>query len=86
MIALLLAGAIALVFTLLLTPLFIRLFTGSAGASSSATTGRRSHHAKRGTPTMGGIVFIFGAVLGYFVGHWISSEPADRSPACSCSS
>ncbi|MEQ1736189.1 MAG: phospho-N-acetylmuramoyl-pentapeptide-transferase, partial [Rhodoglobus sp.] len=34
-----------------------------------------THHTKRGTPTMGGIVFIVGAILGYLVGHVVSGVP-----------
>ena len=30
---------------------------------------------KRGTPTMGGIVFIIGSILGYLVGHAVSGVP-----------
>ncbi|MFZ2963172.1 MAG: phospho-N-acetylmuramoyl-pentapeptide-transferase [Rhodoglobus sp.] len=79
MIALLLAGGIGLVFTLFVTPLFVRLFRGLGWGQFIRDDGPQSHHAKHGTPTMGGIIFIFGAVLGYFVGHWISSEPVTLS-------
>jgi len=78
MIALLLSGAIALAFTLLLTPLFIRLFNKLGWGQFIRDDGPKSHHAKRGTPTMGGIVFILGAVFGYFAGHLIVSEPFTR--------
>jgi phospho-N-acetylmuramoyl-pentapeptide-transferase len=78
-IALLLAGAFSLVFTLFLTPVFIRLFVRLGWGQFIRDDGPQSHHAKRGTPTMGGIVFILGSVLGYFVGHWISGEPVTVS-------
>ena len=75
MIALLLGGGIAMMFTLFLTPLFIRLFTSLGWGQFIRDDGPQSHHAKRGTPTMGGIVFILGAITGYFVGHIIADQP-----------
>ncbi|MCU1439410.1 MAG: phospho-N-acetylmuramoyl-pentapeptide-transferase [Rhodoglobus sp.] len=75
MIALLIAGGIALAFSLFLTPLFIRLFTRLGWGQFIRDDGPQSHHAKRGTPTMGGIIFILGAIIGYFLGHLISGEP-----------
>jgi phospho-N-acetylmuramoyl-pentapeptide-transferase len=74
-IALLLAGAFALAFTLFLTPLFIRLFRRLGWGQFIRDDGPQSHHTKRGTPTMGGIIFILGAVLGYFLGHLVAQEP-----------
>ena len=74
MIALLLAGAFSLGFTLFMTPLFIRLFNRLEWGQFIRDDGPQSHHTKRGTPTMGGIVVILGAVLGYFVGHLLSGE------------
>lgn len=78
MVALLLAGGIAMVFTLTLTPLFIKLFNILGWGQFIRDDGPQSHHAKRGTPTMGGIVFIIGAVVGYFAGHLIYGQPVTR--------
>jgi phospho-N-acetylmuramoyl-pentapeptide-transferase len=75
MIALLIAGAFSLAFTLFLTPLFIRLFTRIGWGQFIRDDGPQSHHTKRGTPTMGGIVFLVGAFLGYLVGHGIAGVP-----------
>src|SRR5690349_13182281 len=75
MIALLVAAAVALVFTLFGTPLFIRLFRRLGWGQFIRDDGPQSHHTKRGTPTMGGIVFIAGAVLGYLVGHLATETP-----------
>ncbi|HPM50638.1 MAG TPA: phospho-N-acetylmuramoyl-pentapeptide-transferase, partial [Rhodoglobus sp.] len=61
MIALLIAGGVSLAFTLFLTPLFIRLFTRLKWGQFIRDDGPQSHHTKRGTPTMGGIIFIIGA-------------------------
>jgi len=62
-------------FTLFLTPLFIKLFNKLGWGQFIRDDGPQSHHSKRGTPTMGGIVFILGAVTGYFVGHIVANEP-----------
>jgi len=70
-IALLVAGGFGLTFTLFLTPLFIKLFTRLKWGQFIRDDGPQSHHTKRGTPTMGGIVFITGATLGYAVGHLV---------------
>ena len=71
MIALLVAGGFSLAFTLFLTPLFIKLFNRLKWGQFIRDDGPQSHHTKRGTPTMGGIVFILGAILGYVVGHLV---------------
>ena len=74
MIALLIAGGFSLLFTLFLTPLFVRLFIRLGWGQFIRDDGPQSHHAKHGTPTMGGIVFITGAVLGYLVGHLVAQS------------
>lgn len=78
MIALLIAGGFSLVFTLVTTPLWIRLFKKLGWGQFIREDGPESHHTKRGTPTMGGIVFITGSVLGYLVGHLVTDEPLTR--------
>jgi phospho-N-acetylmuramoyl-pentapeptide-transferase len=70
-IALLVAGGFSLAFTLFLTPLFIRLFKRLKWGQFIRDDGPQSHHTKRGTPTMGGIIFILGATVGYMVGHLV---------------
>jgi phospho-N-acetylmuramoyl-pentapeptide-transferase len=74
MIALLFAAATAMVFTLVLTPLFAKAFRrmnlGQFFRADTPTT----HVVKRGTPSMGGIIFIVAAVLGYFVGKLVGRE------------
>ncbi|WP_309615929.1 phospho-N-acetylmuramoyl-pentapeptide-transferase [Salinibacterium sp.] len=69
MIALLVSGGTGLVFTLFLTPLFIKLFTRLKWGQFIRDDGPQAHHTKRGTPTMGGIIFILGSIVGYVVGH-----------------
>ncbi len=74
MIALLVAAATSMVFTLLLTPLFAKAFRrlnlGQFIRADTPTT----HVVKRGTPSMGGIVFISAAVVGYFLGKLVARE------------
>ena len=74
MIALLIAGGFSLVFTLLMTPLFIRLFHRLGWGQFIRDDGPQSHHTKRGTATMGGIVLILGTVIGYFLGHLVARD------------
>jgi phospho-N-acetylmuramoyl-pentapeptide-transferase len=68
----LIAGAFALVFALFGTRVLIRILAGKGYGQIIRDDGPSSHHIKRGTPTMGGIIFILAAVLGYFVAHLIS--------------
>ncbi|WP_165065070.1 phospho-N-acetylmuramoyl-pentapeptide-transferase [Marisediminicola senii] len=69
MIALLVSAIVSMVFTLLLTPLFARAFRrlnlGQFVRADTPTT----HVVKRGTPSMGGVVFITASIVGYFVGQ-----------------
>jgi phospho-N-acetylmuramoyl-pentapeptide-transferase len=74
-VALLVGAGFSLAFTLFLTPLFIRLFKRLGWGQFIRDDGPKSHHAKRGTPTMGGIVFILGSIFGYLMGHLIARVP-----------
>ncbi|WP_295012829.1 phospho-N-acetylmuramoyl-pentapeptide-transferase [uncultured Microbacterium sp.] len=69
--SLLTAAAISLAFTLLLTPVFLRLFRRWGWGQVIRTPeniSNPSHQAKRGTPTMGGVIFIVGTIVGYGIG------------------
>lgn len=78
MIALLIGAGFSLLFSLLLTPLFARLFRRIGWGKFIRDDGPQTHHAKRGTPTMGGLIFIAGATIGYFVGHLAIGYPVSR--------
>ena len=83
--ALLTAGALSLAFTLFLTPLFIRLFTRLGWGQFIRDDGPKSHHVKRGTPTMGGIIFILGSALRLLHVDAAGVErAADARRRCSC--
>ncbi|MFC5728437.1 MULTISPECIES: phospho-N-acetylmuramoyl-pentapeptide-transferase [Nocardioides] len=64
--AILLGGGIALLISLLGTRVAIRYFTQWGYGQEIRDDGPTSHHTKRGTPTMGGVVIILAAVTGYF--------------------
>lgn len=74
MIALLIAGALSMLYSLLLTPLFIRGFQKLRWGQFIREDGPQSHFAKRGTPTMGGLIFISGSVLAYFIAKLLAGE------------
>ncbi|MFD6289097.1 phospho-N-acetylmuramoyl-pentapeptide-transferase [Streptomyces sp. NPDC060205] len=69
------AGVIGLFLTLVGTPLLIKLLARKGYGQYIRDDGPREHHAKRGTPTMGGIAFILATVLAYFLSKVISGEP-----------
>jgi phospho-N-acetylmuramoyl-pentapeptide-transferase len=77
-IALLVGAGFSLLFSLLLTPLFARAFRKFGWGQFIRDDGPEAHHAKRGTATMGGVVFIVGSVLGYFIGHLAIGYPVSR--------
>lgn len=79
MIALLIAGGVAMLYSLLLTPLFVRGFRKLHWGQFIREDGPKSHFAKRGTPTMGGLIFISGAVFAYFVGKLVAGETPSAS-------
>lgn len=77
--ALLTAATISLAFTLLLTPLFLRLFRSWGWGQVIRTTdpgiNNPRHEHKIGTLTMGGVIFILGTMVGYFVGTFTGGSP-----------
>jgi phospho-N-acetylmuramoyl-pentapeptide-transferase len=75
--AILLGGGLALVFSLLGTRAAITLFTRLGYGQEIRDDGPTSHHTKRGTPTMGGLVIMASVVLAYFLAKLITrSEPS----------
>jgi phospho-N-acetylmuramoyl-pentapeptide-transferase len=77
--ALLAAGALSTAFTLFLTPLFIRLFKRLGWGQFIRDDGPKSHHSKRGTATMGGIIIILATLFGYFVSMLLTGDPISVS-------
>jgi len=70
----------SLAFTLFLTPLFIRLFKKLGWGQFIRDDGPKSHHAKRGTATMGGIIVILGVLISFFSAKLMVGEPITASP------
>ena len=71
----LISGAIALFFALFGTPVLIRLLAKRGYGQIIRDDGPSSHHTKRGTPTMGGLIIIFAAISGYLVSHGATQTP-----------
>ncbi|CAN2204334.1 Rfe UDP-N-acetylmuramyl pentapeptide phosphotransferase/UDP-N- acetylglucosamine-1-phosphate transferase [Candidatus Nanopelagicaceae bacterium] len=71
----LIAGALALLFSLFGTPLLIRMLAKRGFGQVIRDDGPSSHHTKRGTPTMGGIVIIVATVISYSIAHLFSRRP-----------
>lgn len=69
MIALLMAGAISLLVPLVAMPLFMRLLAARGIGQPIREDGPEGHAVKAGTPTMGGVMIVAGAALGYFGAH-----------------
>ena len=68
----LLAGTIATLLSFLLTPIFIRFLAARNYVQQIRDDGPTTHHLKRGTPTMGGVVLIISAIVAYFASHLIN--------------
>ncbi len=66
------AGVIALLGTLLGTRLAIRVLVKKGYGQLIRDDGPTSHHVKRGTPTMGGLVIIASVLLAYAVSHLLT--------------
>jgi phospho-N-acetylmuramoyl-pentapeptide-transferase len=65
----LVAGALALFFSLFGTPVLIKALARRGYGQIIRDDGPTTHHTKRGTPTMGGIIIIFAALISYLLAH-----------------
>jgi phospho-N-acetylmuramoyl-pentapeptide-transferase len=74
-----LAGGIALLATLYGTRVAIRILVRKGYGQLIRDDGPTSHHVKRGTPTMGGLVIIAAVLLAYFASHLITLTPPSAS-------
>src|SRR5688500_17453276 len=74
MLAILIAGGIALLGTLLGTRLAITVLVAKGYGQEIREDGPTSHHTKRGTPTMGGAVIIISTVIAYFTAKLITQD------------
>ncbi|WP_433688646.1 phospho-N-acetylmuramoyl-pentapeptide-transferase [Micromonospora carbonacea] len=67
--AVIVAVAVAFVISLFSTPVAIRFFTALKAGQPIRSIGLASNQGKKGTPTMGGVVFIVATVFAYVAGH-----------------
>jgi phospho-N-acetylmuramoyl-pentapeptide-transferase len=72
--AILLAGGLSLIFTLLGTRVAIRVLTTKGYGQLIRDDGPTTHHTKRGTPTMGGLVIILSVVCAYFLAKLVTQD------------
>jgi phospho-N-acetylmuramoyl-pentapeptide-transferase len=75
----LISGAVALFFAMFGTPVLIRLLAKRGYGQIIRDDGPVSHHTKRGTPTMGGLIIIFAAIAGYLLSHGITQTAMTAS-------
>ena len=63
------AGALSILLSFILTPTLIRILAKRGVGQMIRDDGPQTHHVKRGTPTMGGIVLILSTIIAYFASH-----------------
>jgi phospho-N-acetylmuramoyl-pentapeptide-transferase len=63
------AGALSILLSFILTPTLIRILVKRGVGQMIRDDGPKTHHVKRGTPTMGGIVLILSTIIAYFASH-----------------
>ena len=79
MISILFGGAVSMVLTLIGTRWAIRWLAKRGYGQEIRDDGPASHHTKRGTPTMGGAVFITATIIGYFAAKLFTMTPPSAS-------
>ncbi len=77
--AILFGGGLALLISLLGTRVAITYFTKWGYGQEIRDDGPTSHHTKRGTPTMGGVVIISATVFAYFTAKLLTWTPPSAS-------
>ncbi len=75
----LLSGAISAFLAFFATPFFIKFLTKKGYGQMIREDGPTTHHLKRGTPTMGGVILVVATIIGYFLSHLITSIPPTTS-------
>ncbi|MHB1534696.1 MAG: phospho-N-acetylmuramoyl-pentapeptide-transferase [Acidimicrobiales bacterium] len=71
--SLLISGGVALLVSMLGTPLLIRWLRSHAIGQQIREDGPQGHFSKAGTPTMGGLAIIGAAAVGYLVSHVVGA-------------
>jgi phospho-N-acetylmuramoyl-pentapeptide-transferase len=75
----LVAAGVSMVLALFGTPLAISLLRRRGYGQLIREEGPAAHLTKRGTPTMGGAVFVVATLIGYLVSHWVTADPMSSS-------
>jgi phospho-N-acetylmuramoyl-pentapeptide-transferase len=79
-----LAGAIALLISILFTPYLIRVFSRQGFGQEIREEGPQGHKSKRGTPTMGGVAIMVAMWAGYLGSYGVNMLMGrDESPTAS---
>ena len=79
MLSLMESGGVAFLISLLVTPFWIRFLQARSLGQHIQEDGPHTHHHKAGTPTMGGVIIVVAAVLGYAMGHVGTAVVVTRS-------
>jgi phospho-N-acetylmuramoyl-pentapeptide-transferase len=72
--AILLAGGLSLIFTLLGTRVAIQMLVAKGYGQLIRDDGPTTHHTKRGTPTMGGLVIMLSVLVSYALAKLITQD------------
>lgn len=79
--AVIVAVGVAFLVSLFGTPIAIKLFTRLKAGQPIRSDGPAMHQGKKGTPTMGGVVFILATVIAYVAGHLALTSLPDQQIA-----
>ena len=73
------AAGVSMVLALFGTPLAIKILRRRGYGQLIREEGPAAHLTKRGTPTMGGAVFVVATLIGYLVSHVVTDDPISSS-------
>ena len=76
--AVIVAAVVAFLVTIAFTPFAIRVFAALKAGQPIREIGPQTHLTKKGTPTMGGVVFILATVVAYIAGHFVLAALPER--------
>ncbi|HEX2895973.1 MAG TPA: phospho-N-acetylmuramoyl-pentapeptide-transferase [Marmoricola sp.] len=77
--AILLAGGLSVLFTIFGTRVAIRVFAARGYGQLIRDDGPTTHHTKRGTPTMGGLVIVLSTLVSYFLAKLMTGSDVSIS-------
>lgn len=77
--AILLAGGLSMILTIIGTRIAIKVFSERGYGQLIRDDGPTTHHTKRGTPTMGGLVIVLATVVAYFFAKLVTGGQPSMS-------